>query len=117
MDAYLQPSGVERSALQLRPGRTVLVPRRNLSPDLPAIIFSSPETFELGTAGFANGRTNETQWRVAERIDYLRGAQSFKFGFKTNQSLIELMKAFKNILSRLVCKIKQWHLIESFYIV
>ena len=55
-----------------------------LSPDLPAIVFSSPETFELGNAGFANGRTNETQWQIAERIDLVRGAHSLKFGFETN---------------------------------
>lgn len=59
-----------------------------LSPSLPAIIFSSPETFELGNAGFANGRTSETQWQIAERVDYLRGPHSFKFGFETNQSHI-----------------------------
>ena len=57
-----------------------------LSPNLPAIIFTSPEVFELGNAGFADGRTNETQWQVAERIDLLRGAHSLKFGFETNQS-------------------------------
>jgi outer membrane receptor protein involved in Fe transport len=59
-----------------------------LPPALPAIIFSSPETFELGNAGFANGRTNETQWQVAERIDYTHGPHTFKFGFETNQSHI-----------------------------
>ena len=59
-----------------------------LDPSLPAIIFDSPETFELGNAGFANGRTNETQWQVAERIDLQRGSHSLKFGFETNQSHI-----------------------------
>jgi hypothetical protein len=59
-----------------------------LSPALPAIIFTSPETFELGNAGFANGRTNESQWQVAESIHYTRGAHTFKFGFETNQSHI-----------------------------
>ena len=41
-----------------------------LPPGLPAIVFNAPETFELGNAGFANGGTNETQWQVAERVDY-----------------------------------------------
>ncbi len=57
-----------------------------LSPLLPAIAFTSPTPFEIGNAGFANGQTQETQWQVAERIDYLRGAHSFKFGFETNQT-------------------------------
>lgn len=57
-----------------------------LSPNLPAIIFSAPETFELGNAGFAGGRTNETQWQVADRVDVVRGTHNLQFGFETNQS-------------------------------
>ena len=57
-----------------------------LSPNLPAIAFTSPSPFEIGNAGFANGKTQETQWQVAERFDWVRGAHSFKLGFETNQS-------------------------------
>ena len=57
-----------------------------LSPDLPAIAFTSPSPFEIGNAGFANGKTQESQWQAAERFDLIRGPHSLKFGFETNQS-------------------------------
>jgi hypothetical protein len=57
-----------------------------LSPNLPAIGFTSPSPFEIGNAGFANGKTQETQWQIAERFDFIRGPHSVKFGFETNQT-------------------------------
>ncbi len=47
---------------------------------LPSILLSAASDFELGNAGFAGGRTNEAQWELAERIDYVRGKHNFKFG-------------------------------------
>jgi Carboxypeptidase regulatory-like domain len=55
-----------------------------VSAALPSIILSVPSNFELGNAGFAGGRTNETQWDLAERIDYVRDKHSFKFGIEGN---------------------------------
>jgi hypothetical protein len=57
-----------------------------LDPALPSIILSAPSNFELGNAGFAGGRTNEAQWELAERIDYIRGKHSFKFGVEGNRT-------------------------------
>ena len=56
--------------------------------NLPTISFSSPESFEIGNAGFAHGRTNETQWQIAERVDLVAGNHNLKFGFETNHSHI-----------------------------
>lgn len=59
-----------------------------VSAAIPSIILSVPSNFELGNAGFAGGRTNEAQWEVAERIDYIRGKHSFKFGVEGNRTHI-----------------------------
>jgi outer membrane receptor protein involved in Fe transport len=59
-----------------------------VDPALPSIILSAPTNFELGNAGFAGGRTNEAQWELAERIDYIRGKHSFKFGVEGNRTHI-----------------------------
>jgi len=57
-----------------------------VSPNLPSIVLSIPSNFELGNAGFAGGRTNEAQWELAERIDYLRGKHNLKFGVEGNRT-------------------------------
>ena len=59
-----------------------------VDPSLPSIILSAPSNFELGNAGFAGGRTNEAQWELAERLDYLRGKHNFKFGVEGNRTHI-----------------------------
>lgn len=35
---------------------------------------------QLGNAGFAGGRTNEAQWQASDRITYVRGQHTLKFG-------------------------------------
>jgi hypothetical protein len=57
-----------------------------VGPALPSIILSAPSNFELGNAGFAGGRTNEAQWELAERLDYIRGKHSFKFGVEGSRT-------------------------------
>jgi hypothetical protein len=57
-----------------------------VNPSLPSILLSIPSNFELGNAGFAGGRTNEVQWELAERVDYVRGKHNFKFGAEGNHT-------------------------------
>jgi len=57
-----------------------------VDPSLPSILLSIPSNFELGNAGFADGRTNEAQWELAERVDYVRGKHNFKFGAEGNHT-------------------------------
>src|SRR5262249_22993161 len=35
---------------------------------------------QLGNAGFAGGRTNESLWQISDRVNYLHGKHTFKFG-------------------------------------
>jgi hypothetical protein len=58
-----------------------------VDPVLPAILLNSGGgdaeeggSLQLGNAGFAGGRTNEAQWQLSDRITYVRGKHSFKFG-------------------------------------
>ncbi|HXY15005.1 MAG TPA: carboxypeptidase regulatory-like domain-containing protein [Terriglobales bacterium] len=53
---------------------------------IPSVILSVPSNFELGNAGFAGGRTNEAQWELGERVSYIRGKHSFKFGVEGNRT-------------------------------
>jgi hypothetical protein len=57
-----------------------------VNPSLPSVLLSIPSNFELGNAGFAGGRTNEAQWELAERVDYVRGKHNFKFGAEGNHT-------------------------------
>jgi len=62
-----------------------------ISPSLPSILLSAGDsdeagTLELGNAGFAGGSTKETQWELAERIDYIRGRHNLKFGVEGNRT-------------------------------
>jgi hypothetical protein len=47
---------------------------------------SIPSNFEIGNAGFAAGRTNEAQWELAERLDYVRGKHFLKFGAEMSRT-------------------------------
>ena len=51
-----------------------------VDPTLPSVLLSIPSNFELGNAGFAAGRTNEWSWEVADRVNYVWGKHSLKFG-------------------------------------
>jgi Carboxypeptidase regulatory-like domain/TonB dependent receptor len=57
-----------------------------VDPTLPSVVLSIPSNFEIGNAGFAAGRTNEAQWELAERLDYVRGKHFFKFGAETSRT-------------------------------
>jgi hypothetical protein len=54
---------------------------------LPAILLTSGGgdadqggALQLGNAGFAGGRTDEAQWQFSDRVIYVRGKHTFKFG-------------------------------------
>jgi hypothetical protein len=59
-----------------------------VDPVLPAILLISGDAsdvdeggaLQLGNAGFAGGRTNESQWQISDRVSYVRGRHTFKFG-------------------------------------
>jgi hypothetical protein len=58
-----------------------------VSPVLPSILLTAAGgdadeggALELGNAGFAGGRTNETQWQASDRMTYIRGRHTLKFG-------------------------------------
>lgn len=65
-----------------------------VDPVLPAILLISGDAFEveeggalqLGNAGFAGGRTNESQWQISDRVSYLRGRHTFKFGVEFSRT-------------------------------
>jgi len=62
-----------------------------VNPSLPSILLATSGaddsgTLELGNAGFAGGGTKETQWELAERIDYLHGRHNLKFGVEGNRT-------------------------------
>jgi Carboxypeptidase regulatory-like domain/TonB dependent receptor len=67
-------------------------PTGYVSPSLPSILISAgggdDETglLQIGNAGFAGGRTNEAQWELAQRFDYLHGRHNFKFGVEGNRT-------------------------------
>jgi hypothetical protein len=66
-------------------------PTGYVSPSLPSILLSTggdEETglLQIGNAGFAGGSTHETQFELAERIDYVRGRHNFKFGIEGNRT-------------------------------
>ncbi len=47
--------------------------------------------FQLGNAGFAGGRTNESLWQLSDHVSYLRGNHTFKFGIEfTHTHLTDL---------------------------
>ena len=58
-----------------------------VDPVLPAILLFSGEgdadeggALQLGNAGFAGGRTNESLWQLSDHLNYIRGKHTFKFG-------------------------------------
>lgn len=51
-----------------------------VDPNFPSVVLSIPTNLVLGNAGFAGGRTNETQWELADRLHYLRGRHHLQFG-------------------------------------
>jgi hypothetical protein len=58
-----------------------------VDPVLPAILLISGGgdadeggALQLGNAGFAGGRTNEALWQVSDRLTYVHGQHSLKFG-------------------------------------
>jgi hypothetical protein len=54
--------------------------------NVPSVVLSIPTNFVLGNAGFAGGRTNETQWELAERLHYVRRRHHFQFGVEGNHT-------------------------------
>jgi len=64
-----------------------------VDPVLPAILLVSGEgdadeggALQLGNAGFAGGRTNESLWQVSDRVNYLRGKHTFRFGVEFSRT-------------------------------
>jgi hypothetical protein len=62
-------------------------PTGQVDPVLPAILLISGGgdadeggALQLGNAGFAGGRTNEAVWQVSDRVTYIRGKHTLKFG-------------------------------------
>jgi Carboxypeptidase regulatory-like domain len=62
-------------------------PTGQVNPVLPAILLISGGgdadeggALQLGNAGFAGGRTNEAVWQVSDRVTYIRGKHTLKFG-------------------------------------
>ncbi|MBI3475110.1 MAG: TonB-dependent receptor [Acidobacteria bacterium] len=57
-----------------------------VNPVLPAILLTSGGdadqggALQLGNAGFAGGRTNEALWQTSDRVSYLQGRHTFRFG-------------------------------------
>jgi len=58
-----------------------------VDPVLPAILLTSGGedadqggALQLGNAGFAGGRTNESQWQLSDHVSYLRARHTLKFG-------------------------------------
>ena len=63
-------------------------PTNLVDPSLPSIILSFSSNFELGNAGFAKGRTNEAEWELASRFEYLHGRHHLQFGVEANRAHI-----------------------------
>jgi len=58
-----------------------------VNPVLPTVLLGAGEdeaesgsALQLGNAGFAGGRTNESQWQLSDHVSYLRGKHTLKFG-------------------------------------
>jgi hypothetical protein len=58
-----------------------------VNPVLPSVVLlpaggedAGGSNLELGNAGFAGGRTNETLWQLSDHVSYLRGKHTLKFG-------------------------------------
>jgi hypothetical protein len=58
-----------------------------VDPSLPTILLSpsggegiAGSDLQLGNAGFAGGRTDESLWQVSDHVSYLRGKHTLKFG-------------------------------------
>ena len=64
-----------------------------VDPGLPSILLTagggdadSGSALELGNAGFAGGRTNEAQWQASDRVTYIRGQHTLKFGVEFSET-------------------------------
>jgi hypothetical protein len=64
-------------------------PTGMVNPLLPAVLLTPTggedesaggSNFQLGNAGFAGGRTDETIWQLSDHVSYLRGKHTLKFG-------------------------------------
>ena len=62
-------------------------PTGSVNPNLPSIVLTggggdadTGSALELGNAGFAGGRTIEAQWQASDRVTYIRGQHTLKFG-------------------------------------
>jgi hypothetical protein len=60
-----------------------------VNPVLPSILLiagggdaDAGGALELGNAGFAGGRTNEAQWQLSDRLTYIHGQHTLKFGIE-----------------------------------
>jgi len=62
-----------------------------VDPKLPSILLVSggsdaegdadeAGSLQLGNAGFAGGRTNESLWQISDRVNYIHGRHTLKFG-------------------------------------
>jgi Carboxypeptidase regulatory-like domain len=70
-DQYSTPTGLVNPALPT----VLLVPSGGESG-------GGGTNFQLGNAGFAGGRTNESLWQVSDHVSYLRRNHTFKFGIE-----------------------------------
>ena len=64
-----------------------------VDPVLPAILLISGGgdadeggALQLGNAGFAGGRTNEALWQVSDRLTYVHGRHTLKFGVEFSRT-------------------------------
>jgi Carboxypeptidase regulatory-like domain len=57
-----------------------------LAPNSPTIILDSPAAFTLGNSAFSIGRVFESQYSVADRIDFVMGKHTLQFGFDFSHS-------------------------------
>jgi len=63
-----------------------------VSSALPTILLTSGGdadqggALQLGNAGFAGGRTNESLWQISDHVSYLHGRHTFRFGVEFSRT-------------------------------